>query len=414
LTGAANKTLVFEPSLAGHRANYVAIHTKEFLELGAEVCLAVPENVLDQPEGKAFLSDVLPHTRYIPLPPLGNRTSSLANAKAKLGLLRESVAKCQPGHCFVPYADGISQAWGMSPRPKSLFPRAMPIEGLMMQGKFAYPKLGWKQKLSAEASLYFQRRAPWTRLHHLDPLAFNRIDKLSPSSTQYCLIPDIIERRPFIEASHAKQKLGIAADRYLVVCPGAVNAHKGSDTLIDAVLAMDTSIPVQLMLFGKHSPEIKAKLKDLDDARVVSVDRFSTPEEFDLLFAAADLISVCYPRHIGSASILLRAAAAGKQVIASDFGWIGWATNKFRLGQACDATSPDAIKDLIQECFASKNESSSGQQLSLAEHFVNYHSVSNHLAHWTRLYRQLHGLPQPQYTPFADVLRRATEPNHEV
>ena len=284
----------------------------------------------------------------------------------------------------------------------------------MMRGTYAYPSLSWKRKLSAEASLFFQSRAPWTRLHHLDPLAFNRLEKLRRGSTQYCLIPDIIERQQLVEAGHAKQKLGIASDRYLVACPGAVNASKGSDVLIDAILTMDKSVPVQLMLFGKHSEKIKVKLKGVDDERIVSVDRFSTPEEFDLLFAAADLIAVCYPRHIGSASILLRAAAAGKKIIASNFGWVGWAANTFRLGQSCNATSPDAIKNLIRASIASENSSSSKQEVSAGDHLVDYHSVSNHLAHWTSLYRQRQGLPQAPRTAFADVLRRARELTCEV
>lgn len=401
------KVLIYEPSLSGHRANFVSVHAEELLKLGADVWLAVPENALEQPEGNAFLSKVLPRTRHLPLSPFRDGLSVLAQANAKLSLLRESVSKCKPDHCFVPYADGVSQAWGMKAKPRSFLPQEMPIEGLVMRETYAYPRLGWKKSLAAKGSLHFQCRAPWTRLHHLDPLAFDVINR-KKTNAEHFLIPDIIQRHEPADRNDAIERLGLDPGQCVVTCPGAVNYSKGSHSLIDAVTGMDESIGVQLVLIGKHSEKIKAKLKRLgQDSRIVSIDRFASVEEFDLLFSAADVIAVCYPKHFGSASVLLRAAAAGRKIIASDYGWIGWATDTFRLGETCDATSPDAIRKLIKGVALSKNKDNSGASSQGIRLLLDYHSRANHLAHWTSLYRQKQGLPQSESIVFDEVLRKA-------
>ena len=400
--------LIFEPSLSGHRANYVAAQTEELLKLGADVSLAVPEDAVEQPEGKVFLSDILPQTRHIPLPMISNHLSAFAVANAKLGLLRDAVSKCRPEHCFVPYADGLSQAWGMKAKPRAIFPPEMQIEGLVMREAYAYPTNSWKKRLTATASMHCQRRAAWTCLHHLDPLGFNRTRNLKSKPEKHCLIPEIIERHPSLEASDSKRQLGLDVDRYLVACPGAVNISKGSNLLIDAVLGIEESLGVQLILFGKRSKAIKEKLQGTEnDSRTISIDRFASSEEFELLFSAANMIAVCYPRHVGSASILLRAAAAEKEIIASDWGWIGWATKTFNLGKTCDATSVDSIRNQIVQAVNSSRAVPQQNDTRGAKALLSYHTKENHLAHWTHNFRLRHGLTAAKRIGFDEVLEKA-------
>lgn len=406
------KTLVFEPFLSGHRAHYVAVHTRALLELGAEVILAVPENAREQPEGKVFLDDVLSHVEHLPLPAISSHLTVLATAKAKLQLLRESVQRSNPHHCFVPYADGLSQAWGMMARPKALFPTDLPIEGLVMRELFAYPGLGWKRTLFAKLSSFLQRRAAWTKLHHLDPLAFQKIKNRPNASTEHCLIPDIIGSPPPLEKRIAKQRLGLDPDRYVITCPGPVRTSKGSKALMAATDMLDDAANVQLALIGKHSVELKQFAKRYaGNSKFHLVDRFATAEEFDLLFSAADMIAVCYPQHFGSASILLRAAAAGKNIIASDYGWIGWATKTFHLGEVCDANSPEAIRRLIEN-HALQNVDHSSAQARAAESFLRYHTEKNHIGHWTRLFRQRLGMEKDDdLIDFGRILQNTKEMN---
>ena len=396
------KVLIFEPSLSGHRAHYVAVHSMELLKLGAKLCLAIPDNAMETPEGKTFLGNVISKVDHFPLPPIGVGLSVLANARVKLTMLCDSVAHCQADHCFVPYADGVSQAWGMKIRPKNLFPNDMPIEGLVMREPFAYPNLGWKRALTARVSNLLQRRAAWTRLHHLDPLAFGKIKKHRNPPRDF-LIPDIVRAPALVDKAAAKQRLGLAPDRFVVACPGPVKTSKGSKSLIQAIKEIQE--PVQLALIGKHSNEIKNYISDLKgDSRFFLVNRFATSEEFELLFSAADMIAVCYPKHFGSASILLRAVAAGKKIVASDDGWIGWATRKFQLGETCDASSPEAIRKLIVNVAKSGPTNDAEERTFAATKFLNYHSEENHLAHWTNLYRQRQGIPEPKIVKFDDVL----------
>ncbi len=377
------RVLIFEASLSGHRANYVAIHARELLRLGAQVCLAVPHDALDQPEGKVHLNDVFKLIEHFPLPDINLNSSPLTVGKTKLNLLCEAVRKTNPEHCYVPYADGISQAWGMKLKPSQVFDPALVIEGLTMRSSFAYPQPSWKSRFASLVSYRSNMRANWTRLHFLDPLGFNYVNQRNLGSEKHFLIPDIIEKPASGDAAEARRSLNLSATSHVIACPGAANAFKGSDKLIDAVLSIDDN-DLKLILFGKHSDSILNKLQKIGhDDRILSINRFATESEFNNLFLAADTIAVCYPRHYGSASILIRASAYEKPIIGSDWGWIGWAMRNFQLGQTCDATRSESIRDaIVATCQATHPRS------DRADQFVRYHSPENHLAHWTDLYQQ--------------------------
>jgi len=389
--------LIFESSLSGHRANFVAIHAREFLQLGAKVSLAIPQDALAQPEA-ILLGDILDQTRYIPLPKIDATLSVLSSSRAKLDLLQQKVRDAQADHCFVPYADGLSQAWGMKLRPDRLFNRNLVIEGLTMRSRFAYPQLNLKDRLSASISYHATKRASWNRLHFLDPLGHQYLVQRNQNLQSNYLIPDIVEKPGAFSQAESRQRLKLPTDAHIIACPGAVSEAKGSDKLIDAVLESGNQ-KLKLVLLGKHSPSLKAKLEKVGhEDRIVSMDRFADESEFCDLFAAANTIAVCYPRHCGSASILIRAAAYGKSIIGSDWGWIGWAIKTFDLGLTCNTSDPQSISDALAQISQSNH-----QQTAVIERFVDYHSPSNHLAHWTDLYRQRFGLPRAMRVDFSQV-----------
>ena len=380
------KALVFENSLSGHRPHYVAVLARQLLDFGVELVCALPEVLHSDPASQEFLSDIVEHSQHFGLPAIADNLTVAKNGNARLSMLRGCVEKFKDHYIFVPYADGISQAWGMKMFPGKAIPKCQGIEGLMMRGRFAYPNHGWKNRLSAEVSWQLQKRARWDVLHQLDQVVFEEIVRRG-TRIENRLIPDVVEAPVAADKDAARAALGIETDKFVIACPGAVNERKGSDRLLDAVASLDER-EIQLVLFGKHSAVLEEKVRKTNSVSVRSVNRFATQQEFEQLFAASDLIAVCYPRHIGSASILLRAVAAGKSIVASDWGWIGWVAKKFKLGEVCDPQSIASIAQAIQNA-----RSKIGQELpEPARQFIKYHTPENHVAHWTRRFCDINGV----------------------
>lgn len=370
------------------------------LKLGFEVKLSLPENSCDTPEGKTFFSDLIGEVEWIPLPEI-KISSGKSRAKLQLNVLRDTLQKVQPDHAYIPYADGISQVWGMQRKPESFFSGDAVLECLMMRGGFAYPAENLKTRIKNELSWKLQQRAAWDKVHHLDPLALNSIKKRNPIyAKNVFLIPEAIEPPTAKSQSAALNQLEIEPSEPLIVCPGGVNETKGSDLLARAVSRIPLDFPCRLLLFGKHSDHLQKLSKSLaHDKRIIFKNQFASPEEFDCLFTAADIVATCYPRHIGSASILIRSAASEKKVLASDFGWIGWACDNYKLGRTCRAGDVDDIRDgLIRTLQSTVNSCDKNHQLRTS--FVNYHTLSNHTAHFTSLICELHGKPKPKLSPF--------------
>lgn len=372
----------------------------ELRRLGFEVKLSLPENSCDTPEGKTFFSDLADEMEWIPLPeiklPPGKRRANL-----QLKMLRDTLQNVRPDHAYIPYADGISQAWGMQRKPENFFSSEAVLECLMMRGGFAYPAANLKTRIKNEISWKLQQRAGWEKVHHLDPLVLNAIKKRNPTyANKVFLIPEAIEPLEIKSQSSALQHLGLEPGDPLIVCPGGVNETKGSDLLARAVSRLPKNFPCRLLLFGNHSKQLQKLSGSLaHDKRIISKNQFASREEFDSLFTAAELVATCYPRHIGSASILIRSAAAGKKVLASDFGWIGWACENYKLGQTCQAGSVDDLRDgLIRTLQSTVDFNDENKQARTS--FVNYHTLSNHTAHFTSLICELHGKSKPKLSPF--------------
>jgi hypothetical protein len=55
-----------------------------------------------------------------------------------------------------------------------------------------------------------------------------------------------------------------------------------------------------------------------------------------------------YQRHVGMASVIIRAAVSEKPLISSDYGYMGHLVKTEQLGVVTDSTSPTAICQLLE------------------------------------------------------------------
>jgi glycosyltransferase involved in cell wall biosynthesis len=298
---------------------------------------------------------------------------------------------------MVPYADGLTQGLGL----RRLWlggnlPGGVTSEALLMRGSYAYARTNWKQRVSAAFSLTTTGFSPWSRIHILDPIPYEMIQRRGGSLARRAqLIPDPVPQPRVTDRTEARRMLGIPEDGRYLGCVGVLDERKGIDNLIRAFAAAKLSEEDRLLLLGGMSAGIRRLVNDeygalLRAQRIVAIDRYATDLEFEAAVAALDLVCTTYPRHIGSVSIAIRAAAAGKPVLASDWGWLGLVVPRFGLGWTCDATSVEALTAAIPTALDRAASFTIGEG---GRRFVEFHSVRNFQASWRCMLRQRMGLP---------------------
>ncbi len=102
------RALIFEMSLEGHRANYVAILARALLDLNIDVTIAFPESQKSTPEYGEFLASLESLVTFTHVAPL-NLGSPMAIAKHSFQEFVRVINQEMPDHVYVPYADGLAQ-----------------------------------------------------------------------------------------------------------------------------------------------------------------------------------------------------------------------------------------------------------------------------------------------------------------
>jgi glycosyltransferase involved in cell wall biosynthesis len=398
------RVLIFEPYHFGHRLHYVRTMLPGLTEIGGRVTLALSSETPGRPEYAAHLAPLAGQFELDAwMPPS-------APLKALPGLLRESIRRTAPDVLLVPTADGLAQWLGATRGlRRRVIPREVWSEGLLLRGIFAYPQPNFRARLKALASRAAVARGPWSVLHHLDPLVYDRLraggEPRNRLERAMRLMPDPVEPPTGATRAEVLARYGLPDDgaRYIGTV-GLMDIRKGAHLLARAfaAAASDALPPAErlretdlLLLAGPQDATVRALLAGefrglVESGRIRCIDRVLSAVEMADVLAAMDLVCTPHARHIGSASIVIRAAAAGRPVLGSSFGWIGYVLERFGLGSTVDESDPGRFARSLRPAL----DASSGFRLpAAAKRFVQFHSPQNFRAAWTANLRLRMGMP---------------------
>jgi glycosyltransferase involved in cell wall biosynthesis len=391
------RVLIVEPDLAGHHAPYLAHMIEALAELGVQPTVVVPTDAYDRVEYRIHLHSVRDRADFQCVVDAPTRGSAQA-AYSKNAAIRRAIRRFEPDHLLVPYIDGVTQvatllgATGLPTIPRGLF-----CEGLLFRGGFAYGGLSARARLQHAVSRRLLSLSPWSVVHFLDPLPFDDVcSRDERLATRARLMPDPVDPAPHVSRAEARHALELDEDGRYIVLAGGIDRRKGADLLLHAFLRARLSSDDRLLLAGTLATEIKAMLTGefeplIAARRIVLLDRYLPQEQLLLAIVAADLVCVPYPDHIGSASILIRAAAAQRPVLSSDFGWAGHVTSRFDLGWTCNVRQSG---ELAHSLGSALDRAASWHRGEAGQRFAEFHSVANFRAHWTSALRTRLGLPE--------------------
>jgi glycosyltransferase involved in cell wall biosynthesis len=404
------RVVIFEPDYVGHRLQYVRVLLESLLPWTKDVILVTSQEAATSTEFKTHL-DAVSSTFRLDTRCRLDRSSPSRVAVTKLRALCRALGIIRPGHVYIPYADGLAQTLGAIRCLGSRYVSPdMQIEGILMRGRFAYPRQQWYDGTRNAAWLTALRLAPFSVVHQLDPIPFAAIRKEGgPLSAKTRLIPEPVEPIPRTEKVEARRRLGIPTDGRYIASIGYLDRRKGTHLLVRAFSKAKLGATDRLLLMGKIDPEIRPILKEVSaevpDGRLVIIDEYVTDERLGLGLCAADVVCAPYDRHIGSSGIVVRAAAAERPVLASDYGWVGAVISAFKLGHTCPVNHLDQFG---QQISRSLDEAAAFRLTEGGHRFTQFHTFRNFSSHLTANIRIRYGSRAPVHLmPWENVMAAA-------
>jgi hypothetical protein len=294
-------------------------------------------------------------------------SSFLRYGVAKWRLAVSCAARLGAEHCLLTYFDHYQLALALH------LPAPCAMSGIYFRPTFHYGRLSAENqtagdRLRAWRQMILVRRAlnhpALARLFCLDELAVNY---LRPFSEKVAYLPDPVrimgssaERN---QALRAECEIGV--ERKVLLLFGDFRGReslerKGVAQTLAAVRALPDEVARQccLLLAGQMGEETTAWLQrefaTIQRTQPVEcrlINRYIAEEDVQSIFHLASLVMIPYQRHVGMSGVLVRAAAAGVPVLASDYGLVGALVQQHRLGWVLDSRQSATFAEMLTAFF---------------------------------------------------------------
>jgi glycosyltransferase involved in cell wall biosynthesis len=346
------RVLLYEPSHTGHHLKYVQLLVRAFAGREKDVVFAsapasfasVEYATLLQSWEHLFTPVVLDEGRA------GRRLRLWRNLRQMLAVAE----RCGCQHIFLPYLDTYFRRLGLlaGVRPAA---RRTRLEGILLDGACSFDRApkGVGDRMRRFIVKTILTRGVFHRVLFLDEAIHDSyVRHVVGTRTRLELCPDPVETDHSIPAEEFRTRFGLEPDAQVLGMFGMIDSSKGVDRLIDAFEQHRPRPQEYLFFMGRHTPAVLDHIRrSRAAAHIVSVDRFVTDDELISGIHAVDVVASLYPRHVTSASMVIRAAAAGKPTLGSDLGWTGRTIQKYGLGMVCDPLNEASLLQGIRWAF---------------------------------------------------------------
>lgn len=363
----AKKILLFDTIIDGHHADYLTHLINYWVrnQLAGELIVITQQSF--QPCFQDLISQQpgAENVRFVPISPADieavHGASMLTRSFKEWNLVIKYIHQYQPTHALLMYFDIFQLAtWLGRSAP-------CPISGIYFRPDFHY-KLnpgfkarlnGFRKKVTLKGVL---RQRSLANVFCLDHSAVEGLRQLSPAVKIWPLADPVAsyEITP-AEVAQLRADLHIKPNRQILLLFGHLDERKGIEPLLEAVKEMpnEQQNALCLVLAGPIQPDFREQIeRELAEVgaqvQLVRVFREIKGREIQVFFELADYALALYQRHVGMASVVVRAAVSGKPLLASDYGYLGHLVQAEQLGAVADTTSPAAIRALLERVLTEK------------------------------------------------------------
>lgn len=380
IDGNNRQILLFDLAFTGHHAGYI----QHLVSYWCKHELQGRLNVVVSPKFIELHSDVVnvasecakTNIKFVPISLEEEASIKYKNypfnntyrAFIRWNLLYRYTSLLKPDHCLLMYFDGFQLPLSWT----SNLP--CPLSGIYFRPVFHYSDFpeftpSWRERFWQWRDKFFLsrilRHTNFNTLFCLDPFVVTHIARFSRNARAVSL-PDPVQIYSYSDSQLEKLRgeLGIQSNRKTFLMFGAFRQRKGIYQLLDALALLPSHICHHLCLLFVGpvvaEPLVYQRLDEISQSlpvQVVKHEQFVPDQEIQPYFQISDVILAPYQRHIGMSAILVRAAAAQKPVLSSNYGVMGEIVKRYRLGMTVDSTSPVEIaKGLTQFLLESPSQ----------------------------------------------------------
>ena len=361
--------LVIEPRVSGHHAVYLERIVEGALENGIEVILGTSarESTADFCErlttihaGKPLILEPMPAA-------CGAYGSLGASIRREIGYLRyfrrvyeRAVAKDSIDRVFIPYLDYCYNAMGILGSPF----KGTRVEGICMGPTFHFRDVGVvaprkkADPLKRRVFLRFLGLSSVGRVFCLDPTfsPYFRSRGL-PHASKLLFFPDPAEFVGEHTRESARAALGIPANAKVLLLYGSLDVRKGVEALLDRLRDPSSDATTHVLLVGRQTAAVAELLQRARaggpwiSEKLHEVKGFVTPQQEQMVFAAADTAWLKYEGFYQMSGVLVKAVKAHLDLELPDTGLLGWYKKALARGEAPDFSENDwsHVKALLFE-----------------------------------------------------------------
>ena len=353
--------LIFEPDASGHHSGYLYHLIINFLQNDYSyklIILVSPDFFLKHPQ--IIQKTLSPRVQWIKF-----SEKEFVEWKKPKSVFKRSVLEwdlfCQYAKKynsvlgFFMYIDYLQLAVLTQPAPPCS------ISGILFRPTLVnYAANSWKERLNYWRKniilRYFVKNKNLDSLFNLDPFATDYILK-NWNTEKVKFLPDPVQLYPTTKTkSEVKISLGIDESKTVFLIFGFLDSRKGIADVMKAIgkISGETSQKGCLLIVGPWEENERKlfniqlpKIQQTTNFQIVVKDGFVKDEDIQQYFKVADYAFALYNKHFGMSAIMVRAAAAQKPLISSNFGLIGKIVVENELGITIDNDLKEKLEMLL-------------------------------------------------------------------
>ena len=233
----------------------------------------------------------------------------------------------------------------------------------------------------------------FARVHLVNFLFYEGISR-GAFRSRFSLMPHPVAPNPRLSRAASRRKLGIPVDGRYIGLAASLDSRKAIAEFLAAFRAASHTANERLLLAGwisdSHLRTIRESYQDLiDEGRLVLMQGFVSPETYQTVLTALDVVCTPYPGFGGLSSTLLEGVAAGRPILANAYGWSQAIIRRFGVGSTCDVLNHPAFTTAIRSAL---DRCDQHEETEPIKRLLTFHLPENYAQSWLAGIRAMRGL----------------------